>query len=531
MCQQPGPCRLRSLDGRWSTWFGKGGTSRCWWVRRSAGVVVFLVALAVWSPPAAAEWVHPVDAPVTDSFRPPRTRFGAGNRGLEYGTEGGEVVRAVDAGTVVFAGSVGGYRHVVVDHGEGLRSTYAFVERVDVVRGQSVRQGHAVALAGPGVHLTARLGSTYVDPMLLIRGAEVVVRLRSGVEPPSTGRHLAPVLATADAAGDLSLSRQLLAVAEATDQWHHQDCTDDAVTVSPAPGVDAVAERVLIQVGGLGTSSDGASIGGFDHGGVGYDADNVVGFSYAGGCTPEAFGGGRGALSQEIGGSAYGPTDTYQPIDVSARRLADLVEHVAHLRPGQTIDLVAHSLGGVVTRRAIEILDERGGLDPVQVVVTIGSPHGGADLATGAVAVAGSEAADALFGVIGGDLAELRSADSVFDIAEAGGGGVVDPGPPPDGVDVLAIAGSTDLVVPGVHAMWDGATNVVVPTSVLDAVSTHGDLPSMPEVQREVELALAGEAPRCVGLAEVVGSVVAAQGISAIEDSISLVAGLARWVF
>ncbi len=499
---------------------------------RKFWVLVFVGALiGTTGQPAGADWEHPVDALVSDPFRPPQTRFGAGNRGLEYATAGGEIVRAVDAGVVVFAGVVGRQRHVVVDHGDGLRSTYAFVATVDVVRGQNVRQGQRVATAGAGVHLTARLGATYVDPMLLMRGAEVVVRLRPSIEPPRVVRRLSPELATLDAANDLTLTQQLLAMAEAADEWHHQECTEDGAVVGPPGGSSMPSQRILVQVGGLGTSSEGASIGGLDHGALGYDPGNVVGFSYAGGCTPEAFGGGAGSLAGELGGHAYEPADTLQPIETSARHLADLVEGVAAARPGQPIDLAAHSLGGVVTRRAIEILADRGALGPVDVVVTIASPHGGTDLATGAVAISGSGVTSTVFDLVGGDVADFHDADSVLDIAEAGGGGAVDPGPPPDGITVVAIAGSTDLIVPGRHAMWDGATNVVVPTSLADAASTHGELPSMPEVEREFELALAGAAPRCVGLGEVFGSAVAAQGISAIEDTVTMLAGLGRWVF
>ena len=494
-----------------------------------AGVLVGAVVL---TEPAGADWEHPVDAVVSDPFRPPQTRFGAGNRGLEYATIGGEVVRAVDAGTVVFAGVVGRQRHVVVDHGDGLRSTYAFVSSVDVVRGQSVRQGQRVAVAGPAVHLTARLGSTYVDPMLLMSGAEVVVRLRPGVSAPAAlDRRLSPGLAVLDAAGDLTLTQQLVALADAAGQWHHEDCTEDGSLVPPPNGSFAPSQRVLVQVGGLGTSSDGASIGGLDHGALGYDPDNVVGFSYAGGCTPEAFGGGAGLLAAELPGGGYSSIDTYQPVETSARHLADLIEAIAAARPGQPIDLAAHSLGGVVARRAIEMLEASDALTPVAVVVTIGSPHGGTDLATGAVAISGSQLPSAVVEVVGDDAAEFANADSVLDIAEAGGGGVVDPEPPPDSITVVAVAGSTDLVVPGGHAMWDGATNVVVPTPILDAVSTHGTLPSMPEVQREFELALAGAAPRCVGLGDIFGSALAVTGISAVEDTVTLLAGLARWVF
>lgn len=492
-------------------------------------VVILITMTAI---PAGAGWEHPVDADVVDSFRPPATRFSAGNRGLEYGTVGGEIVRAADSGIVVFAGAVGGRRHVVVDHGDGLRSTYAYVSRIAVVRGQRVAQGARVAIAAAGFHLTARLGVSYVDPMLLIQGAEVVVRLVAGEVPrPQArgGQAPDPVAAVLDAAGDLTLSRQFRALADAAGEWYRSECTDDKTVVAAPSGPGAMSERVLVQVGGLGTSSEAASIGGFDHDALGYRADNVVGFSYAGGCTPAAFGGGTGDLNRELGSSPYGPSDTFQSVDVSAGRLVDLIDRLSVARPGRPIDVAAHSLGGVVARRAIEMLSERGRAGPIDVVMTIGSPHSGADLATTAAAMAGSDRVATYLDPLIGDIAEFRRADSVLDIAE--GGTVVDPVPPPEGVTVVAVAGAGDPVVPAEHSRWEGATNVVVPTSLFATPSVHGSLPSAPEVQREMQLALAGAAPRCIGLASVLGAALQGRSISALEDTVTLVAGLARWVF
>ncbi len=121
-------------------------------------------------------WRHPVDAPVIDFFRPPAGPYGAGNRGLEYDTTPGQTVVAVAAGKVTFAGPVGRHRFVVVAHSPELRSTYAYVDRIDVSVGDRVAAGQPIATARSGFHLTARLNGVYVDPMAYL-GQSWSVRL------------------------------------------------------------------------------------------------------------------------------------------------------------------------------------------------------------------------------------------------------------------------------------------------------------------------------------------------------------------
>ncbi|MEZ5238600.1 MAG: M23 family metallopeptidase [Microthrixaceae bacterium] len=106
----------------------------------------------------------PVQAPVVDRFRPPRSEWGAGNRGWEFDTRGGEAVRAVGAGVVTFAGFVAG-RHVVsIDHGAGLVSSVTGLRSVDVARGERVAAGDLLGTAMAALHLGFRSKGRYVDP-------------------------------------------------------------------------------------------------------------------------------------------------------------------------------------------------------------------------------------------------------------------------------------------------------------------------------------------------------------------------------
>ncbi len=509
-----------------------------------------LAGLVGIAAPAAAEeveWVAPVDAPVSDPFRPPESTYGAGNRGLEYDLEETTDVRSVDGGRVAFAGRVGNALFITIDHGDGLKSTLGYLTSIAVVRGQFVSVGDVVATAGSGFHLTARLDGVYIDPALLIAGVHIGVALIAGVQGPAgagepergvgnarIGRgRFDSALAVLDSTDALMPSSLLTSVAEAVARWHNQECstvesgvaiTPEGRTVTLHPPVHN--DRVLIQVGGLGSHSEGASIGSLDPIELGYRPTDVKGFSYAGGCIAQPFGMDEpGLVLPSHVPSPYKPEDTYQDINLSADRLADVVEQVAQARPGATIDVAAHSLGGVVTRRALELLAERGRVDLLGVVMTIGSPHRGADLATIASAANGG-----LEGVdqISPHIRQLRDAESVIGLSEVGSNAIGPAAPPPEGPTVVAIAGSTDLIVPAEAAIWDGATNVLV--NLANPVSAHSDLPGAARVHDAFALALGGVAPPCVGLAHAIGGVAASTAFKAAEDLATVAAGIVNWL-
>lgn len=121
--------------------------------------------------PDQARWRHPVDARIVDFFRAPSGPYSPGNRGLEYDTQAGQVVVAVAAGTVTFAGLVGGQRFVVVAHSLELRSTYAYLADIEVSIGDVVVGGQPLATAARHFHLTARLRNRYVDPLGYLVGS------------------------------------------------------------------------------------------------------------------------------------------------------------------------------------------------------------------------------------------------------------------------------------------------------------------------------------------------------------------------
>ncbi|HEX7168553.1 MAG TPA: M23 family metallopeptidase [Acidimicrobiales bacterium] len=135
----------------------------------------------------------PVDAPVADGFRPPATRYGAGNRGVDYDTATGDVVRAAADGRVVFAGRVGLGLHVVVLHADGIRTSYSFLDAVGVARGDRVHAGKVVGTAGESLHVGARAGDAYLDPLVLFGQRAGRVHLVDDDDGDAAGRRAAPV--------------------------------------------------------------------------------------------------------------------------------------------------------------------------------------------------------------------------------------------------------------------------------------------------------------------------------------------------
>ncbi|MFU0805306.1 M23 family metallopeptidase [Pseudoclavibacter caeni] len=123
-------------------------------------------------------WSWPVARPsVIEAFRAPPHRYGAGHRGVDLAAAAGDAVLAVADGTVTFAGRVVDRPVVTVSHEGGWRSSHEAVEPA-VTAGDAVRRGQVIGhvVAGPHcadrcLHLGARHGEDYHDPVLLIEGA------------------------------------------------------------------------------------------------------------------------------------------------------------------------------------------------------------------------------------------------------------------------------------------------------------------------------------------------------------------------
>lgn len=126
----------------------------------------------------------PPDSEIVRSFAP----IGpwAGHWGIDFASPLGSPVPAVGDGVVRFTGVVVYNLTVSIDHGGGVVTSYSYLDRLAVAKGDRVVRGQRVGLSGlhDGVesyHLSFRLSGRYIDPLVVRRCSRA----------PSVGLYLA----------------------------------------------------------------------------------------------------------------------------------------------------------------------------------------------------------------------------------------------------------------------------------------------------------------------------------------------------
>ena len=121
--------------------------------------------------------IWPVQGKLTDGFGSRRNPFGGRSwefhAGQDIAAPAGTPVAVSADGTVEFAGRMGGYgRVVVVNHGDGIRTRYGHLSRVEVSVGQLIKGGEQVGrvgstgrATGPHLHYEVRVGEEPVNPL------------------------------------------------------------------------------------------------------------------------------------------------------------------------------------------------------------------------------------------------------------------------------------------------------------------------------------------------------------------------------
>jgi hypothetical protein len=514
----------------------------------------------------------PVDGPVTDPFRPPATPYGSGNRGIDYATARGRVVRAAAAGEVVFAGPVGNSLHVVVLHDDGLRTSYSFLRTITVARGNHVVSGAGVGTSNTSLHFGARAGEAYIDPAVLLAGDTRVHLIPDGtaaraVRPesesaeraglvrlvwggvssagtkvgggaarlaaasaevaertPGVGSRIAAARHVRDVLSDLrdlpngarpqlpGERRIRSALAAAGRVVARRACTPADVAMPPPPP----ERHMVVLVGGLGSASGNASVLDVDTARLGYRPEDVMQFSYRGGTAAQR---------------SYTPEDTLVDIRESGRRLRELLEQLQYDHPGLVVDVIAHSQGGLVARSALG--NELDPFDPrsprIGTLITLGTPHHGTDAATAAALLRYTRYGPAIRGAAG-RVGRRRGIDpratSIRQMAETSDYiRDLNRRPLPRSVRAVSIAARRDLVVPSPRSRLRGAENVVV--NVPPGHNDHSVLPGSPNAHREIALALAGRPPTCQSAADLAADELSGQVIDAAERAATAAAVIA----
>jgi murein DD-endopeptidase MepM/ murein hydrolase activator NlpD len=133
------------------------------------------VAATIW------RWPLPGQPQVTREFRPPKTAYGPGHRGVDLAGTIGESVRAAGPGVIGFAGQFAGRGVITVHHPGGLETTYEPVTAVVRARA-TIGPGDLLGRLEPGhpgcpvaacLHWGLRRGAVYLDPLLLVRPVRV----------------------------------------------------------------------------------------------------------------------------------------------------------------------------------------------------------------------------------------------------------------------------------------------------------------------------------------------------------------------
>jgi hypothetical protein len=401
----------------------------------------------------------PVDAPVVRPFAAPSGPYAAGHRGIDLGAAPGTPVRAAERGRVAHAGQVAGVVWISIDHPDGVRTSYGPVAALQVAAGDEVARGdvlgrvaatdHGDPAVDVGLHLGARRDGMYIDPMSLPGIGLLRPTLFDGggwwgaahaVEPyaPWSGGRF----------GGLLTSGSPTAVAP-------------GYAVPPNP-------NHLVLVAGLSSTSERELL---DPQHLGIDPSSATMFSYAGVGLP------------------YDAEATWLGVEVAAQRLSEQLRELALRQPGRAVDLVGHSLGGVVI--AYYLLHHHDpwdiSLPPIAHVVTVASPLAGSDLARLGVALVDAPGAGPTLraawdragdgsGVIGltarslhPDASSFRdvatASEVVHAISDAWTAALADVGAGPlaSGTRVLNIVASRDLLVGADRAALDAAERRVLP--------------------------------------------------------------------
>ena len=455
-------------------------------------LVPTLVLLLGASPAAASGvaslWLAPpVDGAVSAPFEEPVRKWGPGHRGVDFAVPRGTGVRAAARGRVVFAGAVAGLLAVTIDHEGSFQTTYSTLDSISVTEGEVVERGHWVGTSGlthpggpAGLHLGVKSGGRYLDPAAFLGPLDAAHAI-----------HLAPLVSWA--------SHELPDTFRVTPGYagdHVEECVEPSVAERSGPPNDNVAVVVNGLASGAAGPTDTAL---YRHavGLLGYPEERVYLFSYEGTSGTRLL-------------EPYSPNDTYGDISGAARRLRRLVIEIGRRHPGADVDLVAHSQGGLVSRRFLQAasLEWSPRVPSVEHLVTLSTPHLGAPAAGAVADIEGSLVGEIAIGALSrlARRTELFPDPRAVSVAQMGpGSGFHELLAREDiafGTRALALAVPDDFVVPAHRAALMGESNRILGPA---GAFAHSRIVSSPAAAAAAYDFLRDAPPSCSGFWDVWG--------------------------
>jgi murein DD-endopeptidase MepM/ murein hydrolase activator NlpD len=126
-------------------------------------------------PPSSSGLIWPVSGPLTSPYGPRCLANGdcSFHPGIDIAVPTGTPIRAAAAGTVIYAGWLGGYGNlVVIDHGNQLATAYGHQSSIAAGNGSVVSQGQVIGYVGctgycfgPHLHFEVRVNGQPVNPL------------------------------------------------------------------------------------------------------------------------------------------------------------------------------------------------------------------------------------------------------------------------------------------------------------------------------------------------------------------------------
>ncbi|WP_156027443.1 M23 family metallopeptidase [Mycetocola saprophilus] len=136
--------------------------------------------------PSSSGWWRPAPGGITSPYGPrpvmcPKGCSAPFHAGLDFGGASGTPIKAVQSGTVVFAGNANAFgNRVIVDHGGGIQSYYGHLSGFNVRVGAQVNGGDVIGFmgqtgvaTGPHLDLKIYVGANHTDPAAFLRARGV----------------------------------------------------------------------------------------------------------------------------------------------------------------------------------------------------------------------------------------------------------------------------------------------------------------------------------------------------------------------